>query len=193
MRVWSVAMLVMGMLLVAIGCSSTTERVSPDDEPVATHEFNPKDLMEISKTVDEMMTKNVFGRRERPAVYVATVRNRTNEHLNVEAIRENIAYEVGKTGRVRLVTRNEDREEILKELEIQQGAMVDPTTAKQIGKQLGADFFFVGLLTNIESKAGGKKGQYFLFFLTLVDVETGEQWKARTRIQKVTEKGWFGW
>jgi len=34
MRVWSVAMLVMGMLLVAIGCSSTTERVSPDDEPV---------------------------------------------------------------------------------------------------------------------------------------------------------------
>lgn len=193
MRGRFVAMLVAGMLLVTAGCSSTTERVSPDEELVATHEFNPKDLMEISKTVDEMMTKNVFNRRERPSVYVATVRNRTNEHLNVEAIQENIAYEVGKTGRVRLITRNADREEILKELEIQQGAMVDPTTAKQLGKQIGADFFFVGLLTNIESSASGKKGQYFLFFLTLVDVENGEQWKARKRLQKVTEKGWFGW
>lgn len=187
-----IVILLLGLMCVAVGCQTTT-RVDPEKEVVSTHEFNPKDLDLLSKTVDEMMTKNALNRPQKPAVYVAQIRNRTNEHLNVEAIHENIAYELGKTERVRLVSRSSERDEIMNELEFQQGAMVDPTTAKQIGKQIGADFFFVGQLTNIESRAGGKTGQYFLFFLTLVDVETGEQWKARHRIQKLTQKSWFGW
>ena len=192
MRKKMIGVLLIGLTCLALGCKSTT-RVDPEIEAIATHEFNPKDLNLISKTVDEMMTKNALNRPKKPAVYVARIRNRTNEHLNTEAIHENIAYELGKTERVRLVSRSAERDEIMNELEFQQGAMVDPTTAKQIGKQLGADFFFVGVLTNIESRAGGKKGQYFLFFLTLVDVETGEQWKARHRIQKLTKRSLFGW
>ena len=46
---------------------------------------------------------------------------------------------------------------------------------------------------NLTPQAGWRKGQYFLFTLTLVKIETMEAWKSQVEIQKVSRRGLFGW
>ena len=58
---------------------------------------------------------------------------------------------------------------------------------------IGADYFLQGELANLTPQAGWKKGQYFLFTLTLVNIETMEAWKSQVEVQKVSRRGLFGW
>ena len=188
------AVLLIAGLSVLVGCASEGRRVDANTEAVMTHDFNPKDLQLVSRqAVAELMGKARFPVDQRPAVYVSQVRNLTNEHINCEAIREYVLGEVGDSGKVRLLERNAAREEAMREMELQQGVMVDPATARRVGKQVGAAYFFQGTLMNIESQAGRKKGQYFLFTLKLVDVETLDVTTSRVEIQKLSKKGLFGW
>ena len=182
------------MLFGFAGCASRGRRIDPDIEGVTTHDFNPKDLQLISKkSVKDLLAMNVLPEDKKPFVYVAKVRNLTDEHLSTEAISGYISVELSRSGKVRLSEVPKGREEAIKQLEFQQGSFVDPTTAKKIGKMVGADYFLQGDLSNISVKAGWKKGQYFLFTLTLVDIETLESWKSMVEVQKVSKRGLFGW
>ena len=127
------------------------------------------------------------------AAYVAAVRNLTSEHVNGEAIRQYIEVELDDSERFVLVDRSAAREQALKELEVQQGALVDPATAVRVGKHIGAQYLFFGTLTSIETQSGRKKGQYFLFTLKFLDVETGRFRTTRKEIQKLSKRGLFGW
>jgi len=185
------------------GCARQGTRIDPNVEGVATHDFNPKDLQIIGKKavkqllersdVQDLLASRSGPDGKHPALYVAHIRNRTDEHVNSEAISEYIAVEMDLTGKIRLVEYTKAKEEAIAQLEFQQGAFADPTTAKQVGKMIGADFFLQGELTNISARAGSKKVQYFMFTLTLVDIETIESKKSRVEIQKISKRGWFGW
>ena len=185
------------------GCARQGTRIDPEVEGVATHDFNPKDLQLIGKKavkdllarpdVQEVLASQSGPDGKRPALYVARVRNRTDEHVNSEAISEYIAVQMDMTGKIQLVEYAKGKKEAIEQLEFQAGAFVDPTTAKQVGKMIGADFFLLGELTNISVTAGGKKGQYFQFTLTLVDIETLGSWKSLVEIQKISKRGLFGW
>jgi hypothetical protein len=181
-----------------VGCASQGRRVPADVEAVLTHDFNPTDLQVIGKQAVEKLLaitekQEVFSETRRPVLYVARIRNLTDEHIDSNMISEYVAVKIGESGKVRLIEPGKALDEAVNQLEFQQGAFVDPTTAKKIGKMLGADFFIQGELSNIVSKAGGRKGQYFLFTLTLVNIETLEVWKSQVEIQKVSKRGLFGW
>jgi penicillin-binding protein activator len=176
-----------------IGCAGTS-RVDANTEVFVTHDFNPKDLQLISEgTVDEILKKRIFNGQARPKLYVAKVLNLTDEHINTEAARDYIVYRFSNSERVDLLGRDVVNAEARKELERQQGAFMDPSTASKIGKHIGARFFAQGRLTNIQVSEGSKKIQYFLFTLRIVDVETLRIEVAQKQIQKVTKRGWFGW
>ena len=184
-------MLVLGLMA---GCASRGERVDPNVEAVQTHDFNPKDLQLIGKKATEDLLAQVsFDAEGRPAVYVADIRNLTNEHINAEAIRAYVAVEIAQSNKVRLLERKAAWEESLRELEFQQSPLVDPTTRARVGKQVGADYFVQGTLNNIVSEAGRRKGQYFLFTLGLVNIETGDVKWSKVEIQKLSKRGVFGW
>ena len=170
------------------GCATRGTRQNPNTETVSTHEFNATDLQLISKkAVKDMFAMDVFRPGARVVLYVARIDNLTDEHINGTAIREYIAVEAGKNPRVRLVARNAARDEALNELGLQQDPTMDPTTAKRIGKQVGASHFLQGMLTNMESAGGGEKGQYFLFVLTLIDIETLDSYKSMVEIKKLSK------
>ena len=185
------------VLLVAVcacGCASRGKRVSPETEPITTHDFNPKDLQIIGKqSVQKMLAKGVFTETGKPFVYVTKVRNLTDEHINTELITEYVATQVGDSGQVRLTGVPKELAEAVEQLEFQQGQYVDPATAQEMGKMIGAEYFLQGELANLTPQAGWKKGQYFLFTLTLVKIETMEAWKSQVEIQKVSRRGLFGW
>jgi len=182
------------LLAVLAGCGYQGRRVPTDVEAVLTQDFNHKDLQLIgTQAVEKILAKDVFPPGAKPFVYVARVRNLTDEHINTEAITNYIAVKLSDSGKVRLTEVPKGLKEAMEQLEFQQGAFVDPSTAKRAGKMIGADYFLLGELANIKTKAGRKRGQYFLFTLTLVNIETLESWKSQVEIQKVGKRGLFGW
>ncbi len=181
------------VLALAAGCASEGVRIDANEEAFGTHEFNPKDLQLIADTVRQLIEREVLVRDETPAVYVATIRNRTDEHVNTEAISQKIAFELDRSGRIQLVERSPAKNEALAELEFQQSGYADPAKAQEVGRFVGAEYLLDGTLTSIAFSAGRKKGQFFQFTLTLVEVETLKSWKTQVEIQKVTTRGVFGW
>jgi len=180
--------------LLLAGCAIEGKRVDASVEVVTTHDFNPKDLEIICENaVADLIKRGVFPEGRRPVVYVARVINRTDEHVNTDAIASYLAFKLSRSGRVFLVGRDAVRDEALRELERQQSGLVDPATARKIGKHVGAEYFLQGKLMNIVSRSGRRKAQYFQFELTLVDVETLRIETTQVRIQKVSRKGVFGW
>ena len=176
------------------GCGYQGRRIPTDVEAVPTQDFNPTDLQIIGgDAVTKLLAKGVFPSDKVPFMYVAAVRNLTNEHINGEAIRQFIEVEIDDSDKFDLLERSAGREEAIKELELQQGALIDPATTSRIGKHVGAEYFFMGTLTNIETRSGRKKGQYFLFTLKVVNVETARARMSRVQIQKLSKKGLFGW
>ncbi len=193
MRPWTVLALMLVLILTA-GCASRGERVDSNIEAVQTHDFNPRDLQVIGmKATKDLLDQVSFDTDGRPAVYVADIRNLTNEHINAEAIRAYVAVEIAQSNKVRLLERKAAWEESLRELEFQQSPLVDPTTRARAGRQVGADYFVQGTLNNIVSEAGRRKGQYFLFTLGLVNIETGDVKWSKVEIQKLSKRGIFGW
>lgn len=181
-----------------VGCASRGRRVDADVEAVTTNDFNPKDLQLISrKSVSDLLSMpavdTLLTQADKPFVYVGKVRNLTDEHINGELITEYVSVELSKSDKVRLSGYKKELDEALSALEFQQGAFVNPTTAKKIGKMIGASYLVQGELSNISVSAGWKKGQYFLFTLTLVDIETLQVWKSQVEVQKVSKRGLFGW
>ena len=194
MRGKATAVILAGLMCVLVGCAREGVRMDADSEAFTTHDFNPKDLQLICKdSVQKVIAKTDLPARRRPAVYVARIRNLTNEHINGEAIRQFIEVEIDDSDKFDLLERSAGREEAIKELELQQGALIDPATTSRIGKHVGAEYFFMGTLTNIETRSGRKKGQYFLFTLKVVNVETARARMSRVQIQKLSKKGLFGW
>ena len=195
-RYGAILLTVLG-LFSAAGCATYGQRVPTNVEAVTTHEFNPTDLQIIcNQAVAKLLAKNIFPADGKPTVIVTKVDNNTDEHVNTPIIRQYITSELGDSNKVRMVSAaatGEPGSATMKQLEFQQSAFVDPTTAKKIGKMVGADYIVQGELSNITSEAGSRKGQYFLFTLTLVSIETGEYWTSKVDIQKESKSGWFGW
>lgn len=184
-----------GLSVILLGCASEGVRVAADTEAVATHDFNPMDLQILTdKTVAKLLRKgsDMFPADRKAKLFVAKVRNLTNEIITMDLITERVATQMDDSGKIRLVTPPKDRADLMKELDSQSSAAYDPTQAAKIGKQMGAEFMIIGDLANLESKSGGKKGQYFQFTLTLIKIETGEQTKAQEPIQKLSKTGFFG-
>ena len=125
------------VLLVAVlaaGCGYQGRRVDADVEAVLTQDFNPKDLQIIAKDASaKLLAKNVFPEGKKPFLYVAKVRNLTDEHINSEAISEYIAYQFSESGKVRLTEVATGLDEAIKQLEFQQGAFVDPDVDPEAG------------------------------------------------------------
>jgi len=178
-----------------VGCTSQGERIDPGVEAVASHDFNPTDLQLIGKqAVERILARDVFkDAEEKLPLYVAPIKNLTDEHINTAMIQDYIASELDETGKVRLLITPAEKQEAIAELERQQDAFVNPATAQQIGRLIGVKYYVVGQLTNDTTKVSGKKGQYFLFLLKLVTVETGDVATSKVEIQKLSKRGWFGW
>lgn len=177
------------------GCATHGERVDPGIEAVASHDFNPTDLHIIAdKSVEKLLARDVFQDAEgKLTLYVAPIKNMTDEHINTPIIQDRLANKLDESGKVRLIVAPAEQQETIAELERQQSAFVNPSTAQKIGKLIGATYYVTGQLANMTTQVGGKKGQYFQFSLKLITVETGEVKTVMVDIQKLSKRGWFGW
>lgn len=152
-----------------------------------TVDFGSTDLQMIAeKMVQSLLTSPVIQERSRPVVQVASVKNKTNEHVDTKAITDKIRTTLIQSGKVRF-SAGESRDEVLKELEYQRGSgHVAPETRKAAGKQVGADFLLTGDITEIKKAKGKQKDVYFKITMNLVNLETGLiDWADEKEIRKV--------
>jgi penicillin-binding protein activator len=190
-------LLVIAVTALLAGCATTPEvnYGNPEQVETVTTGFGSTDLQMIAeKMVNSLLASPVLATGNRPVLYVSTVRNRTDEHIDTISVTDKMKVTLLKSGKVRFSAVSEANDEILKQLEYQTSSgAVDPATAKSLGRQVGADYFLYGELSSIRKSAGRVKDVYFKFTLNLVNIQTGLiEWADEKEIRKQAKKPLFG-
>ena len=70
---------------------------------------------------------------------------------------------------------------------------MDPNTAAQMGRQIGAEFMMYGNFSSIVKREGSTKDVYYKFTLKLMNIQTGIiEWANEKEIRKTQKKSLFG-
>ncbi|MBN1636963.1 MAG: penicillin-binding protein activator LpoB [Deltaproteobacteria bacterium] len=193
-----ILILISCLITVLLFSCATTPRVqygSPEQVETVTQEFGSTDLQMIAeKMVNSLLATPLLQSGQRPVLYVHRVKNKTDEHIDTKSVTDKIRVTLLKSGKVRFSAVNEVNDELVKQLEYQTSSgIVDPTTAKQFGRQVGTDYFLYGEITSIKKSSGRVKDVYFKFTMNLVNIETGLiEWADEKEIRKQAKKPLVG-
>jgi hypothetical protein len=132
--------------------------------------------------------------RGEPKVFIAEVQNNTSEaYFPIDDMNDEFLNEISASGEFILVDA-QAREKILEEITYQNDGMVDPSTAKQIGKQLGADFMIFGSVYMKPEKRDGKTIKEYSVNLRMTSIEKAiEVLRVRTKVYKYSDKDSYSW
>lgn len=153
--------------------------------------FNESDMRRIADTMIQSLTESPVVRTSKkpPVVLVTMVRNRTQEHIDMKSMTDKIRVALVKSGKFRF-TEKETRAEMAEETEYQtQSGYVDPDTARKKGKQIGAQYFLTGDVSDRVQEVGDKKYVYYKATFNLVNIETGiQEWSDEREMRKFYKK-----
>jgi uncharacterized protein (TIGR02722 family) len=160
--------------------------------------FGSTDLQKVAaQMTDSLLLSPVVGtltQNTRPVMFVERLKNKTSEHIDTESITDSISTKLLRSGKFRFVDMG--RVEAAREqLKFQHdGGMVDPNTASQFGRQIGAQYMLYGNLSSIVKSNQDKSDVYYKFTLRLMDLESGlVEWADETEIRKTKTKESVGW
>lgn len=193
-------------LVVLTSCSSfKSERVDAKTSDKKASEITDNWVAEdtrqaVSKILAQMKNHKGYKRFLKkmrggePKVFIAEVQNNTSEaYFPIDDMNDEFLNEVSATGEFILVDAKA-RNTLLKELTYQNDGMVDPSTAKSVGKQLGADLMIFGSVYMKPEKRDGKTLKEYSVNIRLTDIERGvEVMRTRTRVYKYSNKKSYGW
>jgi penicillin-binding protein activator len=184
-------------MIISLGCASTpnVSYGNPEQVETVTADFGSTDLQMIAeKMVNSLLATPLLQSGKRPVMYVSSVKNKTDEHIDTKSITDKIKVTLLKSGRVQFSAVSEANDEIIKQLEYQNLTdYVDPGTRKNLGKQVGADYFLYGEITSIKKQAGKVEDVYFKMTLNLVNISTGLlEWADEKEIRKSAKRPLLG-
>ena len=191
-----------GLLFLAIGaggCASNewkVNRVDPAAQTDVDYRFNDQDAREIfHELAQDALSRDWIDnfRRENngrdPIVYLADVKNNTQEYINADLFTNQLIEEFINSQKVRVKTPRDARQEVRDErLDTKYN---DPATIKAIAKELNADFALMGSINDVKqrSQSGRTVVNYYQVAMDLVNVETQEVvWRKTPEIKKVARR-----
>jgi len=129
-----------------------------------------------------------------PKVFIGEVQNMTSEaYFPINDINDEMLNEFSSSGDFVLIDAAA-REAILKEITYQNDGMVDPSTAKKVGKQTGADLMIFGNVYMKPESRDGKTIKQYSVNIRMTDVEKAvEVLRVRTKLSKYSEQKATGW
>lgn len=171
-------------------CSTTVTRVPTDETIDLSGRWNDTDSQQVAQDlVDQSMATpwvDNFLKKHgtEPAVIIGTMRNKTTEHIAVKTLVADLERSFINSGRVTVVASSEEREEIRNEREDQQ-RFASEESMKAWGKELGADYMFIGEINSQFDSEKNKEVKYYQVDSYLVDLETNVKvWAGSTKIKK---------
>ena len=192
-RSFILVLLVSSILTLIGGCSPKREvrRIDTDQQVDLSGRWNDTD----SRMVAEAMVDQVLNERwlddykqnhngARPILIVGLVRNKSHEHINAETFIKDIEQTVIREGSARLVQAGSKRDALRAERTDQQD-FASSETAKEWGKELGADFMLQGTINSIVDSYRNEKVVSYQINLELSNLETNEiVWIGDKKIKK---------
>jgi len=193
--------LALTLLALAVGGLSACTTVKYGDaqsvETVNT-DFGSTDLHLIaSKLTDSLLaspfTAQITANGARPVVYVNTVSNKTDEHIDTESITDTISTKLLQSGLYRFVDPTQVNA-VRAQLNFQNSdPLADAGTAIHFGQMTGAQYMLYGNLAGIDKQSGDSQDVYYKFTLRLLDLKTGLiDWQDEKEIRKTKSRGLFG-
>jgi len=183
--------------LVLGGCASKVQYGDPTAVETVDEKFGSTDLQQIAaKMVDSMLTFPTVMQMtatQQPVLYVEGVKNKTREHIDLEAVTDTIVNKLLRSAKFRFVDKA-TRDLARQELGFQNNSgMVDPNTAARIGRHIGAQYMLHGNISNITKQSASTKDVYYKFTLKMINLETGIlTWQDEKEIRKSIKRSWFG-
>ncbi|MCC7440092.1 MAG: penicillin-binding protein activator LpoB [Bdellovibrionales bacterium] len=172
----SVSALVL-FLFATPGCGPKAYTQGDYDDPTKVRllddKFNEADMQQMADEIVRAMVAcpEVANAKQSPVVIVERVQNRTEEHIDMQSLTDKIRTALIKSRKVRFVNK-EQRETLEDEYKYNEGGSVSGPTAKQRGKQIGADYIMEGsIATNIQ-QVGNDKLIYYKLTMNLTNLET---------------------
>jgi uncharacterized protein (TIGR02722 family) len=167
----------------AAGCAAFrigVQEKKPGETRPLTAKYDQNDLLTWAK----VMSTNLMARGfpppgvERPIVVTMGIQNRTQSHLDTQALADSIETELLHAGKLRFVNAAR-RDDLLKEQGYQ---LANCPADKRVvaGKQLGARYMLTGSLVEIQQQSGREvrvarqEDVYYRLTLEATDLETGE-------------------
>ncbi len=192
--------LVLGLLAAALvsGCSTEVSYGDAKATETVTVDYGSTDLQSMSgKMVQSLIDNPVMteiSSAGRPVLFVDSIRNKTSEHIDTEALTDTMRTQLLRSGKVRFVDMSKVAA-VKEQLEYQQAAgMVDPASMVRMGKQTGAQYMLYGNLASIVKDNGKVKDVFYQLTMNLMDLKSGELvWADQQEIRKQSKKKTLGW
>ena len=182
------------MMATLLACGQKVSRVDANEQIDLSGRWNDTD----SRLVAEEMVKDALSRpwamsftadkdRE-PVLVVGLVRNLSHEHISSGTFIKDIEREILNSGRAKIVQAGDARNE-LRDERAEQQEFASAETAKQWGKELGADFILQGTINSIVDQNKKEKAIFYQVDMELTNVETNEKvWIGDKKIKKLVKK-----
>ena len=192
--------------LVVSSCSSfqaerVDSQISDEKALTITDEWVQKDTENVVRELVAKMTRHRGFRRYQkkyngriPRIFVGEIQNQTSEaYFPIQEINDELLDRFSAGGNFVLIDAAK-REDLLKEITYQQDGMVNSNTAKQVGKQTGADIIVFGNVYMKVARRKGKSIRQYSVNIRMTDIESGEEvMRVRAKLSKYSKQKKFGW
>lgn len=198
--------LLLVFVLALTGCGSKfkAKRVDRDESDERALEITDKWVDRdtenaIQDIIKQVETHKGFQRYlarlgRRPKLFIAEVQNGTSEpYFPIDELNDELLTEFSRSGDFFLIDAAA-REALLKEISYQNDGMVNPSQAKSIGKQAGADILIFGAVRMNPRQLEGKTLKQYSVNLRMTNLETSEEvLRTRFKTSKYSERANSGW
>jgi uncharacterized protein (TIGR02722 family) len=163
---------------------------NPEDVNLLNDQFSESDMQHMAKTlVASLVASRPIAKAQNPPIVMVTkLENKTDEHIDTQSIMDMVKVELGKSGSVAFVDK-ENREEAAKEYDYENAGTTTAHTAKKKGGQTGVDYVLNGRLDSIVQEVGKDKTVYYKITLYLTNLTTNVSvWQDHDQVRKAFKK-----
>jgi uncharacterized protein (TIGR02722 family) len=179
------------LLIVLASCQTRkVTRIDPSTQVDLSGRWNDTDSRKVAdQMIYDLFESDKFkeyskqlGRK--PVMIVGLIKNKTSEHIDAENYVKKFEFVIHNSNAADIVESDEFRDKLRVE-RTQQQDFADPATAKQFGKELGADLMLFGEMTAEEDYYSNKRVVNYVTTLFLTDLETSKRiWYGQNEIKK---------
>ena len=189
MKKYFAAVLIMSVVL-AFGCAGKSvytkgKYIDPEEVKLLSDKFVESDLQFIADTLSQsLISSDVMAGNKKPAVIVSLFTNGTDEHIDILSLTNKLRTDLMKSKKFTFLNERL-RKAMAEEYEYQNSGYVNPETAKQKGRQIGADWLLSGHISSIRQPVGKDEIVYYKTTLEITDLETSEIiWTDEVELKK---------
>ena len=162
----------------------------PEEISMLDDKWNQNDMQLVAKKMIGSMEiwANARAMTEKPPVILEMPRNKTSEHIDMQALYDHVKTALIQSGQFTFLDKAA-RREIAEEYEYQGSGYVREDEARGPGQQRGAGFLLGGVITSTVQQVGKDKIIYYKATFELTNIATTEiVWTDQKEITKHFQK-----